>query len=157
MPHKPKKIVSGGQTGADRAALDAANELGLECGGWVPAGRLAEDGPLPARYTGMTETGTEDPRERTRLNVLHSDATLILTDGADSEGTRLTAEVAEQSGKPILVIDLDQTRPGAALTAVRTWLDKKRPAVLNIAGPRESGSPGIYEKARRFLNHLLAP
>src|SRR5215217_2323846 len=92
------KIVSGGQTGVDRAALDVALELGIECGGWCPAGRQAEDGPIDARYP-LRETPSADPAQRTEWNVRDSDATLLLTTGAASPGTELTREVARRLGR----------------------------------------------------------
>src|SRR5947209_13063019 len=93
------KIVSGGQTGVDRAALDVALELGLPCGGWCPRGRRAEDGPLPARYP-LTETSWEGYPQRTRWNVRDSDGTLILTRGQPDRGTALTIKLAQRLGKP---------------------------------------------------------
>src|SRR5262245_54833883 len=92
------KIISGGQSGVDRAALDVALELGIPCGGWCPKGRRAEDGPLPDRYP-LDETQTSFYPERTRRNVRDSDGTLILADGAAKGGTALTIELAEQMQK----------------------------------------------------------
>lgn len=136
----------------DRAALDVALEFDLPCGGWCPQGRRAEDGPIPARYP-LCETGTDRYPERTRLNVCDSDGTLILTRGEPDRGTALTLRLARAHGRPVLVIDL--TEP-TELDSVRSWLEKNAIAILNIAGPRASSSPGIYEEARAFLGQLLA-
>jgi predicted Rossmann fold nucleotide-binding protein DprA/Smf involved in DNA uptake len=146
------RIVSGGQTGVDRAALDVALQLGLACGGWCPRGRRAEDGPIPGEYP-LQETPTADYPERTEWNVRDSDGTLILARGALQGGTALTRGWARRLGKPFLVVDLDQPTCAAD---VRHWAECNRVGVLNVAGPRESESPGIYEQAVRFLRGLLA-
>lgn len=145
------RIVSGGQTGVDRAALDAALALGIAVGGWCPRGRRAEDGEIPARYP-LVETESEKYPVRTRLNVTDSDATLILTRGTFDSGTRLTAEIAQRSKKPVLVVELDSPD---ALETTRAWLAQFNPHVLNVAGPRESKQPGIYGRAYAFLSRLL--
>ena len=151
-PHRPElRVVSGGQTGVDRAALDAALALGLAIGGWCPRGRRAEDGEIPARYP-LAETGSEKYPVRTRLNVTDSDATLILVRGAFDSGSRLTAQIAQRSKKPILVVELDAAD---ALETTRAWLAEIRPHVLNVAGPRESKQPGIYGRAYAFLSRVL--
>ena len=147
----PEKIVSGGQTGVDRAALDVALKLGIACGGWVPKGRRAEDGPIPSMYP-LTETKSSAYEVRTRENVKDSDATLILTRGEPSGGTRFTLETASELAKPYHIVDLKRTH--SPLTALR-WLESKRPKVLNVAGPRESGAPGVYDEAVTFLSHLM--
>jgi hypothetical protein len=147
-----EKLVSGGQTGVDRAALDVALELGLPCGGWCPRGRRAEDGPLDARYP-LAETPSDDYAQRTAWNVRDSDATLILTRGAPSGGTALTLEVAERLGRPVLAVDLE-TSPEPR--AVAEWVEQAAVRVLNVAGPRESGMPGIYADALAFLRAVLA-
>lgn len=146
------KIISGGQTGVDRAALDVALELGLPCGGWCPKGRRAEDGAIPDRYP-LTESDTADYSRRTRLNVRDSDATLILTRGKPDGGTALTARVAAGLGKPQRVIDLGVD---ASTSEVTDWLLRHHIRVLNIAGPRESRSPGIQAQARRYLRSVLS-
>src|SRR4051812_30825984 len=137
------RIISGGQTGVDRAALDVALELGLDCGGWCPLGRRAEDGPIPARYP-LRETPTDEYRERTEWNVRDSDATLVLGHGELSGGTLFTTECAAEHARPLLVIDLE-AHPDAALA--RHWIEATKPQVLNIAGPREESVPGIHHKA----------
>ena len=147
-----EKIVSGGQTGVDRAALDAALALGIPCGGWCPRGRRAEDGILPARYP-LRETPLDDYAQRTTWNVRDSDGTLILTRGPTTGGTAQTVDDAVQLHKPYLVVDLAES-PDAA--AVRDWLAQHRIRALNVAGPRESKSPGIYRDASQFLRALLS-
>jgi hypothetical protein len=146
-----RKIVSGGQTGVDRAALDVARELQLEHGGWCPRGRLAEDGRIPDQYL-LWETVTAEYAERTELNVRDSDGTLVLTVGAPMGGTLLTIECATQWRKPCLVVDLTRSaEPGT----VRLWLDESHIAVLNVAGPRHCQSPEGYQLALQFLRECL--
>jgi hypothetical protein len=145
------KIVSGGQTGVDRAALDVALELGIPCGGWCPAGRWAEDGPIDARYP-VVETPSADPAARTEWNVRDSDATLLLTTGKESPGTTLTRNVARRLGKPVYVL---HARSPEDVGMFRRWLQVANVRTLNVAGPRESESPGIHAEAMRILRALL--
>jgi putative molybdenum carrier protein len=144
------KIVSGGQTGIDRAALDAAMSLGMEVGGWCPRGRWAEDGRIPDRYP-LCETRSQDVHVRTQRNVECSSATLVITRGSPMGGTRYTVEVAESIRRPVLLIDLLQPRSDVVGEIV-AWLERIRPPVLNVAGPRESGAPGITDEARELLS-----
>lgn len=146
------KVVSGGQTGVDRAALDVALELGWECGGWCPAGRAAEDGPIPLRYP-LRATVGEIPSERTTLNVIDSDATLLITSGAASPGSDVTRAVARGLERPVYTWHV--TSP-ADVGSFRRWLQVYHVATLNVAGPRESESPGVYAAARDLLRTLLA-
>ena len=146
------KIVSGGQTGVDRAALDAALACGLPIGGWCPAGRRAEDGPIPQRYP-LVETGSAKYPQRTTWNVRDSDATLILTLRELDSGSKLTAEVAHRLGKPCLVATLNSYPDTIDLQELLPWTVDE--AVLNIAGPRESRCPGIYARAFGFLVTVL--
>jgi hypothetical protein len=150
------RLVSGGQTGVDRAALDVALELGIPCGGWCPRGRRAEDGTLPARYH-LAETPSGRYSQRTRWNVRDSDATLLLCWGEPTGGTLLTLEVCWRRDKPHLVIDLgDERRFTDALEAACEWLVANLAGrTLNVAGPRETVCPGIYDRAREFLQDLL--
>lgn len=145
------RIVSGGQTGVDRAALDVALALGYPCGGWVPRGRRAEDGRLSDAYP-LRETVSAHYAERTRLNVRDADATLVLGRGRPSGGTALTLALARQLRRPHLLVDL---RRDAATAPVRAWLLAHRVKVLNVAGPRESSAPGIQAEAADFLIRLL--
>ncbi len=148
-----REIRSGGQTGVDRAALDAAIALGIPRAGWVPKGRRAEDGVIPERYSGLRETPTADYADRTERNVRDADATLILSAGPPAGGTAYTLEVAKRLGRPVLVIDLIPSGPLPA-DRVRSWLASfSRPPMLNVAGPRESQAPGIHTLA---LDLLLA-
>jgi hypothetical protein len=150
--HPFERIVSGGQTGVDRAALDVALELGLSCGGWCPRSRRAEDGPIPERYPLREAASAAYPR-RTALNVRDSDGTLVLTAGEPDRGTALTVRLAERYGRPCLVLDLTR---GPDPDEVRRWAEAARVRVLNVAGPRESSRPGIHDEAARFLRALLA-
>jgi hypothetical protein len=145
------KIVSGGQSGVDRAALDVALELGIECGGWCPAGRWAEDGPVPARYP-LRETPSADTAQRTEWNVRDSDGTLLLTSGGASPGTDLTRDIARRLGRPVFSWPVDATED---VGLFRRWLQVYGVHTLNVAGPRESEAPGIYDRARRILRACL--
>lgn len=143
------KIVSGGQTGVDRAALDVALELGLEVGGWCPRGRWAEDGPIPHSYP-LSETRSKDAHVRTQRNVECSTATLVLSRGAPMGGARLTVELATSMRRPVLVVDLTDSTADPVDTVV-DWLSSMKPRVLNVVGPRESGAPGITEQTKTLL------
>jgi hypothetical protein len=146
-----EKIISGGQTGVDRATLDVALELGIPCGGWCPKGRKAEDGPIPERYP-LQETHSPNYSVRTEMNVRDSDGTLILTMGDISGGTALTLKAAKQFKKPYLIVDLSITfNP----VSVVEWVIAYKIRVLNVAGPRESEAPGIYDKAFQFLRRIF--
>jgi hypothetical protein len=146
-----ERIVSGGQTGVDRAALDAGLAFGVPVGGWCPRGRLAEDGPIDPRYP-LRETPSASYRQRTEWNVRDSDGTLVLTRGRPSGGTALTIARARQHRRPVLVLDLS-ARPG--VPSLLHWLETSGIAVLNVAGPRESQQPGIQAESRAFLEDAL--
>jgi len=148
-------IISGAQTGADRAALDAAIACGLDYGGAIPFGRLAEDGPIDLRYTELTELKSDDYAVRTRRNVLDADATLILCPGIPEGGTALTERIARTLGRPVLVVSIDNETSSTAIARIRAWLDALAPAILNIAGPRESRYPGLYARVRGMLEELF--
>jgi hypothetical protein len=152
QPPRVEKIISGGQTGVDRAALDVALAMGIDCGGWCPKGRRAEDGPIPSRYP-LAETASPSYSQRTKRNVRDSDATLILSRGQPRGGTLLTKRTAVELGKPCLSIDLGAPE---ALAEVREWLARHAVRVLNVAGPRESQSPSITLEATRLLHELFA-
>jgi Circularly permutated YpsA SLOG family len=154
-----RKIVSGGQTGVDRAALDAALAAQFPCGGWCSADRSAEDGIIPATYpvTPLPEGGL---RKRTRQNVIDSDGTLIvcngrLTGGQLTGGTRLTWRVAQELGRPLLVIDAAKLPATCAAEAGIAWINTSRLEVLNVAGPRESGWPQAYAYTREVIGMVL--
>lgn len=147
-----ERIVTGGQSGVDRAGLDAAMEAGIPAGGWCPAGRLAEDGPIPDLYP-LRELATPDYAARTEKNVADSDATLVLNIGEIADGTALTTELARLHGKPLFVLQLDRSMDPAPVTA---WLGENDVRILNIAGPRESKRPGVYLAALAFLRSMLS-
>lgn len=153
---KVRKIISGGQTGADRAALDFARERGMATGGFVPRGRRAEDGPLPTeRYPQLVETRSRRYAERTELNVLGADATIIVSHGRLGGGSRLTRKLAEKHRKPVLHVDLLETDPERAALRARRFLAGANCKTLNIAGPRASEDPEIYRQTKEFLNRLF--
>lgn len=145
----PDRIISGGQTGADRAALDVAIQLNIPHGGWCPRGRRAEDGPLDERYQ-LRETASRNYAVRTERNVVASDATLIVSALPLSGGTKLTRDLAERHGKPLLVIDTAApTLENAA--AIRQWITTQALSTVNVAGPRESTQHGIYDAVLKVL------
>jgi hypothetical protein len=148
------RIVSGSQSGVDRAALDAALAAGIACGGWCPRGRRAEDGRIPACYP-LTETEGSGYRERTRLNVRDSDATLVLTRGPVEGGTAYTLRCADALGRPVFLLRLDGDVDDP-VAAILGWAAAKAVSVLNIAGPREGERPGIGAVARQLLDRLCA-
>ncbi len=150
------QIVSGGQTGADRAALDVGLELGLCVGGWVPAERWAEDGAIPAHYPNLRQTETADPAERTRRNVCDSDATLVLSHGIPTAGSAFTLACAQHLGKPVLHLDLSAMPAATAARRLREWIAARRPVSLNVAGPRASQDPEIYTATRDVLRAALS-
>lgn len=155
-----RKIISGGQTGADRGALDAAMELGLEHGGWCPRGRRAEDGAIPRHYR-LTETRTISYSYRTKLNILDADATLIVSGNPLNGGTAQTARevlslVTDQPPR-LLVAHYGRAELMELEAAmVRSWLELFEVEVLNVAGPRESKEPGIQDYTRRLLIAALS-
>ena len=150
-----RQLISGGQTGVQRAALDAALAQEFPCGGWCPKGRRTEDGPLPARYP-LQETDSPGYTKRTIQNVRDSDGTLIITRGAPTGRTESSLQSARKQGKPVLVIDLD-AMPSAAAAAdkILTWADRRFIRHPNVTGPRESRCPGIYAEALALLTGVL--
>ncbi len=146
-----EKVVSGGQTGVDRAGLDAARERGFLCGGWCPRGRRAEDGTIPATYL-LEETPSREYPQRTEWNVRDSHGTLILTRGKPSGGTRLTVRLASKLNRPCLIVDLETSQPENLL---KEWLKSHSVRVLNIAGPRSSSKEDIYAEAMDWLRTQL--
>ncbi|HAM49149.1 MAG TPA: hypothetical protein DCP92_00040 [Nitrospiraceae bacterium] len=148
------KIISGGQTGADRAGLDAAIDLRIDYGGAIPQGRRTEDGTLPERYNKMTELKTKSHPLRTENNVVDSNATLIFTFKKMGTGSALTLRLAQKHHKPCLHIDLSKYSDQEAIRMVMKWLSEVQPAILNIAGSRESAS-GIYGRVFNILKGVL--
>ena len=150
-----RHIVSGGQTGADRAALDFAIRHGYTHGGWAPKGGLAEDGVIPGQYqlTPLEEGGY---RQRTRRNVRDSDGTLVVNLGELDGGSLATHAFAVRSGKPCLLITVDDGITADQAACVLTWLREHDIQVLNVAGPRESKRPGIHSQTLALLEAVRA-
>ncbi len=146
-----ERIVSGGQTGVDRAALDVAMALGFPVGGWCPKGRRAEDGVISETYP-LTETPLAEYAQRTAWNVRDTDGTLVLLFNKPSPGTKVTIEEARVQGKALLLIDLTAYPKGIDVAA---WMVANGIQVLNVAGPRQSEAPGVYEAARAFLGDVF--
>ncbi len=155
MSSIPIRIISGGQTGADRAALDAAMEAGVECGGWCPAGRKAEDGAIPRRYPldELPEGGGCD--ERTLRNVLDSDATVILSFGPPEGGSETTRGAAIGAVRPLLLIDARHTSPRRAAEQIAEFAQAHGVHTLNVAGPRASEQPLIGEYVHAAVSMAL--
>ena len=148
------KIISGGQTGVDRGALEAALDLGVECGGWCPAGRLAEDGTIPKRYP-VTELPNASYATRTAQNVADSDGTLIISSGEPIGGTRETVERCVENDKPYLVIDCTEMPIVDAAEKALKFLRSHHIRRLNVAGPRSSQWPQGQETARQVVSAIL--
>jgi hypothetical protein len=149
-----KKIISGGQTGVDRAALDAAIRMGISHGGWIPKGRLTEDGTLPEPYH-LDEMETDSYPERTEKNVVVSDGTLIISRGPLTGGTEYTRKMVLKHGKQMLHIDPAlHSNPLAAASLVSSWIEMQRIEILNVAGPRASKDPDIYGQTLGILTHI---
>jgi hypothetical protein len=149
------KIISGGQTGADRGGLDAAVDLGIPHGGWCPRGRRAEDGTVPAAYR-LMETETAEYAERTERNVVEADATVVFTFGEAEGGSGLTLDLARRHGKPHLHVDLLKLPPERASDLLRDWVAGEGVGILNVAGSRESNAPGIQALVRTIVGAALA-
>jgi len=151
-----RRIISGGQTGVDRGALDAAMALGIEHGGTCPAGRLAEDGAIPSRYQLKEHSSPKYP-PRTAKNICDADATMILVLKLPhrvpvTPGTKLTAKIAHERGKPWRAFNLGSQK---AVQDAVDWLRETDPEVLNVAGPRETKFPNIQRKAAEFLSMVI--
>ena len=149
---KISKLISGGQTGVDRAALDFALANQIECGGWCPKGRTAEHGIIPIKYP-LTETSGSDYKERTKFNVRDSEGTLIFINGYIDEGTKLTMDTADDLKKPCFIYDFSKNPEKDKLLR---WLSENKIKTLNIAGPRESNSMGIYGLVYDVLNRIFS-
>lgn len=150
-----RKVISGGQTGVDRAGLDAANTAGIPIGGYCPKGRRAEDGTIPDKYP-MIEMESPESYYRTEKNVIESDGTLILNKGELTEGTKLTHDFTVKYGKPSLIVQLGAAEVIKPEQVIR-WLEGQYIYILNIAGPRESKhQDGIYSNAYSYLDRLFS-
>lgn len=150
-------IWSGGQVGADRAALDFARAVGIPYGGWCPKGRRSEDGRIPPEYD-LTETQTSDYRERTELNVERSYGTVIFTDGPlkRESGSWLTVKFCQKHHKPHLAIDLSLASPEDAAKFLKAFVRDEKIGILNVAGSRASLAPKIYDKVMEVLKRAFA-
>ena len=146
-----KKIITGGQTGVDRAAMDTALDLGFEVGGWCPKGRRADDGLVPEKYV-LQETSSRDYEQRTEWNVRDSDGLLVLATGRMDAGTQLAIDHANLLNRPFFVVNL-LSKPH--FDSVHYWLEYEKIGILNVAGPRESRVPGIRSMAMAYLKDLL--
>jgi len=150
---KSLRIISGGQTGVDRAALDFALENKIDCFGWCPKERKAEDGIIPTIYP-LKETEASGYESRTLKNVEESQGLLVFTDGEPDNGTILAIDHAEKQNKPIYIIHLSMNVEDQE-TGILDFLEDQQVTIVNIVGPRESNSPGIYRKTKSFLIELL--
>ncbi len=148
---KKLKVISGGQTGVDRATLDVALELNIPCGGWCPKGRKAEDGTIDQKYP-LQETDSDEYRVRTEMNVRDSDGTLILTWGQPRSGTLLTLKLIRLYQKSHLVIDMKQN---PNVDNVILWIKRNNINVLNVAGSRQSYGSFVYNEAYDFIKSVL--
>jgi len=153
MPHS-LTVISGGQTGVDRGALDAALELGAPCGGWCPNGRKAEDGPIPDRYP-LTELKGTDYPARTRRNVEDSDATLIIYNSRLSGGTQLTLDCCRELGRPVCLVDAATASAKEGARIARAFVATHDTRRLNVAGPRASHWPQAQHFAHDLIQALL--
>ncbi len=150
-----KKIISGGQTGADIAGIDAAIENGMPYGGWLPKGRKTENGPLDLRYTNMTEMTVGGYQEITEQNVKDADGTIIFTHGKYTGVSALTLNYAAKHNKPVLHLDLDVVNEPTAIESLIVWIYKQRIETLNVAGSRESKDEYIYDDVHSIIKSIL--
>jgi len=151
------KVITGGQTGVDRGALDAAMDLNIQCGGWCPEGRLAEDGVIPEQYP-LEELPGGDYRDRTRKNVIDSDGSAIIYFGEIEGGTECTLDDCVQLAKPYQLIDGSGMQPGQAAKQIAEFVRDRNVQTLNIAGPRaskiEKGHKYAFETVRMLVDFL---
>lgn len=148
------KIVSGGQTGADQAGLDIAIKLGILHGGWIPKGRMTEDGPLPEKYN-LQEMPTKSYPKRTEQNILDADGTLIVSHGKLTGGSKLTIDLAQKHCRPFLHLDLNSISMSYASRMLSSWLTDNGIKILNVAGSRGSKDPEIYGATVKLLEGTL--
>ncbi len=154
MTEKSKiTIISGGQTGADQGALDAAINLGIPHGGWITRGRKTETGPLPEKYH-LKEIKSARYRDRTEKNVLAADGTLLFSFGPLTGGSALTEALAVRHDRPCLWLDLENVSHCRASAAIRQWLQEYRIRTLNVAGPRASNEPRIHQAVYNILTTI---
>lgn len=154
MKQRAPRIFSGGQTGVDRAALDAALQAGVPCGGWCPEGRLAEDGAIPQKYP-LTELKGGGYADRTRKNIIDSDATVIIYFGDITGGTELTRQVCVSMAKPLLLIDGTKIDVDTASRMISDFVTLNDINILNIAGPRASKDDRAYNDTFNIMYEFL--
>ena len=148
-----KKIISGGQTGADQAGLDAAIEMGIPHGGWIPKGKKTEKGMLPRKYKLLEMTSTSYPK-RTEKNVIDSDGTVIFTHGKLTGGSKLTKTVADKHDRPCLHVNLDETINFKIPAEINSWITENKIKTLNVAGSRASKDQEIYKKVLKIIQDV---
>ncbi len=149
-----QKIISGGQTGADQGALDAAISLGVDHGGWLPKGRKTENGPLSLNYN-LKEMNSANYAARTRQNVLDSDGTLIISHGVLTGGSALTRTLALQHLRPCMHADMSRWSVTAAAHQIANWITHHHIRVLNVAGPRSSSDARIHTVTTDILKAVI--
>ncbi len=149
-----KKIISSGQTGADQAALDAAIKLEFPYDGWIPKGRKTEYGTLPDKYN-LKEMPIGSYPERTEQNVIDSDGTVIISHGELTGGSKLTDKIAEKHKRPCLHIDLNKTPTFFAASIINAWIGLHKIKILNVAGPRASKDPEIYQDVKYIIEGVI--
>jgi hypothetical protein len=149
-----KKIVSGGQTGADRAALDFAIKQNIPHGGWVPKYRAAEDGKIPDVYQ-LQEMATYSYSRRTEQNVIDSDGTVIISHGRLTGGSAFAAKMAKKHGRPELHLNMEKLAVDKAGRRLQQWIDDNNISVLNVAGPRQSSDQAIYAVTMKVLEAVI--
>ncbi len=148
-----QKIISGGQTGADIAGIDAAISCNIPYGGWLPKGRKTENGPLHERYTGFQVMTRGGYPKRTEQNVIDSDGTVIFTYGKLTTGSAMTQKFAKQHKRPCLHVDLDIVKDPAG--AIKDWIEDWDIKILNVAGRSASKAPRIYGQVKDIINQIL--
>ena len=154
MKQQSLRIISGGQTGVDRAALDAALQAGVPCGGWCPEGRLAEDGVIPAKYP-LIELEGGGYAERTKKNVINSDGTVIIYFGDINGGTELTRQICVSMARPLLLIDATKTDVDTAVQMLTEFITLNDVNTFNIAGPRASKDDRAYHDTFNIMYEFL--
>jgi predicted Rossmann-fold nucleotide-binding protein len=150
-----KKIISGGQTGADVAGLDVAIKHGIPHGGAIPKGRLTEDGALPEEYK-LEEMATKSYPKRTEKNVVDSDGTVIFTHGKLTGGSLLTQKKAIEHDKPLIHLDFDKVTVEKAVDLLKDFIQEKSVEILNVAGSRGSKDREIYGKTFQVINEVVS-
>ena len=151
---KALNIISGGQTGVDRAALDVALKHGIDCGGWCPAGRLDESGRIPDRYP-VQELQAGGFTERTLQNVKDSDGTVVIYCGQIGGGTKQTVRLCVELKRPYELFDASKVPAEDAANLITDFVRAKRIGILNVAGPRQSEWLQGYDYASRVLDPFI--